>query len=139
VSEEVREFFEAFERNSTAMDLDAIGAQFAEVFLSADPQAVRAVPKAAFLAALSQREKMFSAAGIGHLRLESVRETVLDSMHTLAGTSWIGERKDGGEITLESTFILRREGQSFVVVFYLNHQNLGEVLAPKSEGDPAVD
>ena len=54
-SNEVRAFFEAFERYSTQLDLDRIGEQFADTFLSADPAQVMPVPKAAFLAALLSR------------------------------------------------------------------------------------
>ena len=89
VSDEVRRFFEEFERNSTDLNLDRIGAQFADVFMNADPERAGPVPKAAFLAALPQREKMFGAIGVNRIRLSAVRETVLDPMHILAATDWI--------------------------------------------------
>jgi hypothetical protein len=128
---EVRAFFDEFERNSAELAVDRISAQFADTFMNADPQRVMAVPRAAFIAALPQREKMFQAAGISRVRLASVRETVLDPMHVLAATDWIAESTDGAEITLASTFILRRQGSSFVVVFYLNHQDITTVLAAR--------
>ena len=137
VSDEVRLFFEEFERNSGDLNLDGIGAQFADVFMNADPERVVPVPKAAFLAALPQREKMFSGIGVTRIRLASVRETVLDSLHTLAATDWIAELKDGDELPLASTFVLRRQGASFVVVFYLNHQDIGRLIAARSGADPA--
>jgi hypothetical protein len=136
VSDEVRLFFEEFERNSTDLNLDRIGAQFADVFMNADPERAGPVPKAAFLAALPQREKMFSAIGVNRIRLLAVRETVLDPMHTLAATDWIAELKDGDELPLASTFLLRRKGASFVVVFYLNHQDIGRVIAARSDPLP---
>ena len=46
VSNEARAFFEEFERNSTGTDLAAIAAQFADVFISADPERAVPVPKA---------------------------------------------------------------------------------------------
>lgn len=101
---EVRAFFDEFERNSAELAIDRIGAQFADTFLNADPQRVMPVPKAAFVAALPQREKMFQAAGISRVRLASVRETVLDPMHVLAATDWIAESTAGAEIHLTSTF-----------------------------------
>ncbi len=137
VSDDVRVFFDEFERNSSAMDLDAIGRQFADVFMSADPAGVVPVPKAAFLAVLPKREKMFSSAGVTRIRLTAVRETALDSKYALATTDWIAELSDGDEIPLMSTFILRREGSSLVVVFYLNHQDIGQVLAARSRAEPA--
>ncbi|MEA2695843.1 MAG: hypothetical protein QOI66_114 [Myxococcales bacterium] len=128
---EVRAFFDEFERNSAELAIDRIAAQFADTFMNADPQRVMPVPKAAFIAALPQREKMFEAAGISRVRLASVRETVLDPMHVLAVTDWIAESTDGAEIPLASSFILRRQGSSFVVVFYLNHQDITAVLAAR--------
>ena len=131
-SDEVSRFFKEFERNSASLDLDGISGQFADVFLNADPVRVGPVPKGAFLAALAQREKMFSSIGVKRIRLTAVRETVLDPMHTLAATDWIAELTGGDELPLASTFVLRREGSSFVVVFYLNHQDIGKVIASRS-------
>jgi hypothetical protein len=129
---EVRAFFDEFERNSAELAIDRIAAQFADTFMNADPQRAMPVPKAAFIAALPQREKMFEAAGISRVRLASVRETVLDPMHVLAVTDWIAESTDGAEIPLASSFILRRQGSSLVVVFYLNHQDITAVLAARA-------
>jgi hypothetical protein len=131
VSDDVRVFFDDFERSSRAMDLDAIGQQFADVFMSADPSGVVPVPKAAFLAALPKREKMFSSAGVTGIRLTTVREMALDSTYTLVTTDWIADVSAGAEIPLKSTFILRRDGSSLKVVFYLNHQDIGQLLADR--------
>jgi hypothetical protein len=132
VSDDVQRFFDEFERNSSDLNVDAIGAQFADGFLNADPERASPVPRAAFLAALPKRQAMFDSIGVTRIRLVSVRETVLDSMHTLAATEWIAALKGGDELPLASTFVLRREGESFVVIFYLNHQNIGEVIAARS-------
>jgi hypothetical protein len=128
VSATVREFFTEFERNSNALDLDAIGKQFADVFMSADPKRATALPREAFLAVLPQREQLFAAAGLIGTRLASLRETPLDHVYTLVDTDWIGDLRNGEELPLSSTFILRREDQSHVVVFYLNHQDIAEVV-----------
>jgi hypothetical protein len=127
-SSEIQDFFEAFERNSSTLDLDRIGAQFADTFLSADPRQVMSVPKTAFLAALPRRQALFDAAGITAMELVAVDEQVLDERHRLAATEWDARRTDGSSVKLASTFILRREGSAFVVIFYLNHQDLTEVL-----------
>jgi hypothetical protein len=129
-SSEIQDFFRAFERNSSTLDLDRIGAQFADTFLSADPKQVVSVPKAAFLATLPRRQALFDAAGITAMELVAVDERALDERHRLAATEWDARRKDGGSVRLASTFILRREGSSFVIIFYLNHQDLTEVLGP---------
>ena len=56
VSAEVRAFFDRFERASDSLDVETIATLFAEVFMSADPNGVRAVPRDAFVAALPQRQ-----------------------------------------------------------------------------------
>ena len=78
VSDDVRLFFTEFERTSRVLDLDAAAAQFADVFLSADPNTTQVVPKAAFLAALPQRQKMFQSIGMTGMRLGSMKQTTLD-------------------------------------------------------------
>jgi len=132
VSNEVQLFFETFARNSAALDLDRIGEQFAETFMSADPQQAVSVPKAAFLVVLPRRQAMFDAAGVTSIELVEVDTTALDDRHVLAATKWAAHRKAGGSIPLASTFILRRQDDSFVVIFYLNHQDLTEALQPTS-------
>jgi hypothetical protein len=128
VSSDLRAFFEAFERNNETGDLRAAGSQFADVFMSADPGGVVAVPRGAFLAALPKRAELFRAAGIERVRLVSVKETELDPLHTMARTEWSAEKADGGSLTLVSTYILRRDAGSYRVVFYLNHQDLAAMF-----------
>ena len=128
VSAAVRDFFAEFERNGNTRDLDAVANQFADVFMSADPKGAVAVPRETFLAALPHRERLFATVGLTRTRLASIRETRLDDVYTLVDTDWIGELRDGGELALSSTFILRREGESHVVVFYLNHQDIADVV-----------
>lgn len=62
-SDGVRRFFDEFERNTNGGDAGAIAAQFADVFMNADPNGAAPVPKSAFLAALPQREKLFASIG----------------------------------------------------------------------------
>lgn len=130
VRREVQLFFEAFARNSSALDVASIGEQFADTFMSADPRQAIAVPKAAFLGVLPHRQAMFDDAGVTSIDLLDVDTTALDDRHVLAATRWAARRKAGGSIPLASTFILRRQDDSFVVIFYLNHQDLTEVLQP---------
>jgi hypothetical protein len=128
VSAAVRDFFAEFERNGNTHDLDAVAKQFADVFMSADPTRAVAVPRETFLGALPQRERLFATVGLTRTRLASIKETPLDDVYTLVDTEWIGDLRSGGELHLSSTFILRREGQSHVVVFYLNHQDIAQAV-----------
>ena len=124
----VREFFEAFERNSNALDAEALAGQFGDHFLGADPARATPVSRADFLDALPARRELFDSAGLLRTRLTSLTETALDADHVLAETTWVGELRGGDELPLGSSFILRRQGASWVVIFYLNHQDITRIL-----------
>jgi hypothetical protein len=105
--------------------------QFADPFMSADPGGVTMVPKAAFLAALPAREKLFASVGATGMRLTGITETPLDDHYILVDTRWETEPATGDTepLSLSSAYILRRtEDHRLQVVFYLNHQDLAEVI-----------
>lgn len=125
----VRAFFERFGRAD-----DAPGARFADVFLSLDPTSVHAVPREALVQALPRRQELFASAGATGLELADLAETPLDDRHTLVRTSWTirfapGAAPTAEPPTLDSTYLLRREGDDWQVVVYLNHQDLAATLA----------
>jgi hypothetical protein len=111
---------------------------FAEVFMNADPAGVTAIPRSAFIAALPQRQKFFDAIGARTIRLTALAETRLDDNYLLVDTHWIAELGNDGRETLplSSSFILRREGEALVVVFYLNHQDIVDIVRSRSIRPP---
>jgi ketosteroid isomerase-like protein len=135
VSDDVRDFFANFERAGAELDLDATGAQFADYFLSADPNGTHVVPKAALLAALPQRQQMFRSAGLSAMRLRHLAQTTLDDNYVLAKTEWAMEADQPGapavDATLSSTFILRREAGTLRIVFYLNHRDVMALISER--------
>lgn len=126
VSAEVRAFFDRFEQASDSLDVDTIAALFAEVFMSADPNGVTVVPRDAFVAALPQRQKLFDRMGASAIRLTALTENRLDEHHVLVHTQWAADLRDPSQAPLElsSSFLLRQDGESLTVVFYLNHQDI---------------
>jgi len=122
----VRAFFDRFERASDTLDVDTVATQLAEIFMNADPNGVAAVPRDAFLAALPQRQKLFDGMGVRALRLTELAETWLDDSSVLVHSRWAADLLNASRapLALSSSFILRREGQSLAVVFYLNHQDI---------------
>lgn len=121
----IRGFFDVFARSSSALDLDALAGCFDETFLSSDAAGTRVVPRPAFLQALAGRAQMFAAAGIGRAALRQLTYQELDPHHVLASTTWAAPRTDGsGEVTLASSFLLRRDGDQLRIVVYINHQGL---------------
>jgi hypothetical protein len=123
--DQIRGFFDVFSRSSSVLDLDALAGCFDETFLSSDAAGTRVVPRPAFLRALAGRAQMFADAGIGPAELRQVTHQELDPHHVLARTTWAAPRTDGsGEVTLVSSFLLRRDGDQLRIVVYINHQGL---------------
>src|SRR6516225_6667004 len=100
VSAEVHAFFDRFERASDILDVETIATLFAEVFMSADPNGVRAVPRDAFVAALPQRQKLFDLMGATAIRLTALSETQLDDNYVLVHTRWAADLRDPSQAPL---------------------------------------
>lgn len=135
VSDDIRAFFEEFERAGDAFDTEAIARQFADTFMNATPQGTTPVPKAAFLAALPKREALFASIGVTGMRLSAIRETRLDAAYVMVDTEWACEMasSEAEPLTLSSAFILhRRENGAFEIVFYLNHQDISEIARARA-------
>ena len=118
-------FFDVFERSGSPLDLDALAGCFDETFLASDAAGTRVVPRAAFLQTLAGRAQKFADAGVGPAALRQLTYEDLDPHHVLARTTWAAPRTDGtGEITLGSSFLLRRDGDQLRIVVYVNHEGL---------------
>ena len=121
----VAAFLERFAAGSDSLDPDLVGRCYQQVFLAADADASRVVPREAFLAALPRRRETFAAAGIGPATLRSWTHQDLDAHHLLVRTEWQAPRLDGtGSIPLSSSFLLRRDGDELQIMVYLNHRGL---------------
>jgi hypothetical protein len=103
-------------------------ALFADTFLALDPARATAVTPAQLAAALPARRQMFAAAGVGPLNRTGARQQRLDDRHILVAADWSAERSTGGPLNVASTFLLRREGDSFQIMVYLNHTDLAAAL-----------
>jgi len=130
MSDEIKAFFDTYERNSTAGDVDRVVLQFADSFLTADPSGARTVQASDLKAALPKRKQLFQAMGCKATRLMSLDETPLDDHYVMVRTSWRWEfdRPDRPEITLQSTFIVRKSDETLKIVFYLTHEDVMSVL-----------
>jgi hypothetical protein len=106
--------------------------RFAEVFMNADPNHCGPVDLAALKAALPRRRALFESAGAGPLRLVAGEDQDLGDGYVLARTTWKTRLRDGEELELRSTYILRRGAEGFEIVFYLNHQDLPALLTAHS-------
>jgi hypothetical protein len=133
----VEAFFADYQRASNALDLDAIGGLFHDVFLNLDPNGVTPIPKDRFLQALPMREKMFGSIGAAGFDLANLTERPLDDLHTLVETSWtIRYEPDAvstAPLNLYSAFLLRLDGEQWRIVLYLNHQDVAALIRARLE------
>jgi hypothetical protein len=134
LDDQVREFFDSFGAASDGLDVEALGQLFDETFLAADPAGAQPVPREVFLRALPRRAELFAAAGISRVVLDDVAHEALDDTYVLARTGWRAERagaaaEAAAPLRLDSSFLLRRDGDRLRVVLYLNHQDLRAVLS----------
>lgn len=136
VDTDVTAFFEEFERAGNTDDIDSTGRQFAEVFLSADPNGTTAVPRSLLVASMPQRRQMFASIGVGRTTLQSITQTDLDENYLLATTNWIAEIEGGDDLALSSTFMLRRSNESLQIVLYLNHLDIMATIADRLDVSP---
>ena len=76
----------------------------------------------------------------GHLgsRLTELIERPLDELHTLVATTWSArfsaDARDAEPLVLPSHFLLRRHGESWQIVVYLNSTDLAAVVAARTNG-----
>jgi hypothetical protein len=128
----IERFFHAFEKNTASGDIAAQTAQFADMFLAANPAGSQAVCNSDFALALPKRKRLFDKLGCTSTTLESLRETALDARYVLADTEWRmtfdlpgGSRE---EVIAGSVFIVDTGGDPFKILFYLAKLDIFAVL-----------
>ena len=130
VRPDVRAFFERYAQAGEDLDGETLRSSFAENFLALDPNSAVALTPQALMAALPRRKALFESAGSDGLELDQLIETPLDDVHTLVGATWQLRMRDpgGGPVTLRSTFVLQRDGATWRIVVYINHEDIGQLL-----------
>jgi hypothetical protein len=132
----VTEFFATYEQANAEFSIDKLAAAYADVFMFAGPQGVQSVKKDDFVRLLSKRKEFFRNAGLAASKLDSLKPSLLDSQHVLAKVIWNMRFERSGKVPVESrngtTYVLRANGDSFQIVFQLDHQDLAKRIAELS-------
>ena len=131
VRPDVRAFFEQYERAGQDLDDCALTSCFCDVFVSLDPNSATAVSPQALLAVLPRRKALFRSIGSDGLELADISEMPLDDAHTLVRTAWtlrMDSESPREDITLLSTFVLRRQNGAWRIALYLNHQDITKLF-----------
>jgi hypothetical protein len=102
---------------------------FAATFLALDPAHALTLTPAQLAAALPARRRRFDAAGVGEIHRTGASQLRLDDRHVLVTATWSADRDGADPLALRSSFLLRREGERYQIMVYLNHVDLDSALA----------
>ena len=123
----VEDFFRRYEQANHDFDLPLIATLYADTFMFGNSQGVQAIKKDDFVKVLPRRKDFMKAAGLLSSRVDSVETSALDSKYILVKTVWnLSFRATGGDVTRKTsaTYVLSASGDSFEIVFQLDHQDL---------------
>lgn len=139
VRPDVRDFFERYARAGDTLDTDALNDCFGETFLNLDPTTAVPVSREALIRALPMRDRLFASIGAQGLDLTSLAETPLDELHTLVESVWSArfgpDAANAEPLTLTAAFLLRRDGDRWRIVVYLNHHDVGAVIRERERAN----
>src|SRR5689334_4313752 len=127
----LRAFFERFHSLSAASDDDRLAEMYAGHVMIAGSQGVQVISSADLQRAIPRRRQLLASAGHQDTALVGFEETALTGRYTLvrARFRWQFEASNGepASVTLPSTFIVDRGGDSPCIVLYMNEQDVVSV------------
>ena len=124
----VKEFFDRYERANAEFEVQRIAALYAGVFMFGNPEGVQSVKKEDFVRVLPKRKEYFRSVGLLSSKIYSLEASKLDSKYVLVKAVWQMrfERRAGDPVHSQNstTYILSTVGDSFQIVFQIDHQDL---------------
>src|SRR5262245_1278997 len=128
----LRPFFERFQSLSAASDVEGLAAMYAAQVMVAGPNGAQVVSSADLKRAIPKRKQVLESVGCQDTALVGFEETALTDRYALvrAEFRWHFKAADGqpATVTLPSTFIVDRGGDSPHIVHYLNERDVLSVL-----------
>jgi SnoaL-like protein len=126
----IKEFFDAYAKATGSLDLAFLGSAYGDTFLFASPGGAQAVKREDFLKVVPKRGAFFKAAGLVASHVRGLEETRLDENHTMVKVRWSLQFEKGPEHSIideiAATYVLRRQQESWQIVFQLDHQDLSK-------------
>jgi hypothetical protein len=123
----VEDFFRRYEQANHDFDVLLIATLYADTFMFGNPHGIQVVKKDDFVRVLPRRKDFMKAAGLLASRVDSVETSALDSKYMLVKTVWnLSFKANAGDVTRKTsaTYVLCASGDSFEIVFQLDHQDL---------------
>lgn len=128
----LRAFFERFQSLSAASDVDGLAAMYAGNVMIAGPNGAQVVNSADMQRAIPKRKQLLDSVGCQETVLVGLEETALTDRYSLvrAQFRWHFQAASGqpATVTLPSTFIVDRGGDSPQIVLYMNEQDVVSLL-----------
>ena len=128
----VEDFYRRYEQANHDFDLPLIATLYADTFMFGNPQGVQAIKKDDFVKVLPRRKDFMKAAGLLSSRVDSAEASRLDSKYTLVRAVWNmrfrTNNEDEATHKASATYILSTSGDSFEIVFQLDHQDLMKIV-----------
>ena len=139
MDQQVREFFQQYERANATSDVTAIGGLYADNFMFCGPKSTQTVKKEDFVKVLPKMKAHFSAMGLSDSQLETVEASALDSKYVLAKVGWkmtLRTSQGNRRIDALATYVLARNEDALAIVVQIDHQDLAAVVAGLEEARP---
>jgi hypothetical protein len=131
-TEGLRSFFERFQSLGAGSNDESLAAMYAESVMIAGPAGAQVVSAADLQRAIPKRRQLLESAGYQNTALVEFEETALTGRYAIvrAHFRWRFQAATSEPIavTLPSTFIVDRGGESPRIVLYMNEQDVVGVL-----------
>jgi hypothetical protein len=140
-AEGLRAFFERFQSLNASSDAEKLAAMYAGSVMIAGPRGAAVVGAADLQRAIPARRQLLDSAGCQDTALVGFEETALTDRYALvrAQFRWRFQaaNTEPATVTLPSTFIVDRGGDSPRIVLYMNEQDVVSVLRERGVLPPA--
>ena len=140
-AEGLRAFFERFQSLSAASDVERLATMYAGTVMIAGPKGTQVVSSADLQRAIPKRRQLLESVGYQDTALVGFEETRLTDRYALvrAQFQWQFQAANGerATVTLPSTFVVDRGGDSPRIVLYMNDQDVVSVLRERGLLPPA--
>jgi ketosteroid isomerase-like protein len=128
MSQQVKEFFKAYERTNSSSDTSAIGDLYAATFMFGAANGVQAVTRENFLKVVPRMKAHLSSMGLFETQLRNVEVNPIDSKYLLANVDWrmqIRSSSPSKYVDVSATYVLMRgQDDALSIVFQIDHQDL---------------
>ena len=140
-AEGLRSFFERFQSLSADADVEGLAALYAGTVMIAGPHGAQVVSSIDLQRAIPKRKQLLASVGHRDTALVEFEQATLTDRYALVRVQfrWTFQPANGepATVTLPSTFIVDRGGDSPRIVLYMNEQDVVSVLRERGVLPPS--